>query len=447
MAQAPEPIPFPQPPPSSGAAADAFPQAGAGPLAEPPPVPFSQRLPWRAAQNRLSVAVAQARAAGAPLLDLTVSNPTRALPELYPPALLAPLAGERGLRYEPSAQGDPAARRSIAAYYAARGIAVAPEHLVLCASTSEAYTWLFQLLCDPGQGALFPQPSYPLLEFLAGLSAVRLCPYPLHYESGFAGGQSGRWWLGLEAVRAACTDEVRLLVVVSPNNPTGSFLRRSELLALCALCRERGLALVVDEVFTDYDLLPAAADQVADPPVRSVLAAVQALGEQAPLCFVLSGLSKVVGLPQLKLGWIHVGGPEPLRQTAQDRLELLADTFLSVGTPVQTAAPQLLAWQPQVSAAITARLRQNLQTLAAAVKDTACQLLPVEGGWYAVLRLPRLLSEEDWALLFLSEDGVLVHPGYFYDFAAEAYVVLSLLTEPATLARGAAKLVARVASI
>lgn len=407
-------------------------------------VEFSDRLPWSTAPNRLSLAVAHRRDAGGALLDLTVSNPTRALPELYPPQVLAALTDARGLRYEPSAQGDLAARQSIAAYYAARGIPIRAEHLCLCASTSEAYTWLFQLLCSPGQGVLFPQPSYPLLEFLAGLSAVRLRPYPLEYE----GGASGRWWLGIQALRAACTDDVRMVVVVSPNNPTGSFLRESELAALCSLCRERGLALVVDEVFSDYDLLPQAAPAIsADPPVRSVLSAVLALGEQAPLCFVLSGLSKVVGLPQLKLGWIHVGGPERLRQPAQDRLELIADTFLSVGTPVQLAAPQLLSWQPRVSSAITARLRQNLTVLAAAVHDTACQLLTVEGGWYAVLRLPRLLSEEDWALRLLAEDDVLIHPGYFYDFATEAYVVLSLLTETAVLQEGARRLVRRVAAV
>jgi aspartate/methionine/tyrosine aminotransferase len=391
--------------------------------------------------------VTRAREAGVPLLDLTVSNPTRALPELYPAELLAPLGQERGLRYEPSPQGAPEARQSIAAYYAARGIAVLPEHLILSASTSEAYTWLFQLLCEPGQSVLYPQPSYPLLEFLAGLSAVRLVPYPLHYE----GGTEGRWWLGIDALRQACTAETRSVVVVSPNNPTGSFLRTSELRALCALCRERGLALVVDEVFADYALPRATADPAAaaarDPLVLSVLAAVQALGDQAPLCFVLSGLSKVVGLPQLKLGWVHVGGPEPLRQRAQDSLELIADTFLSVGTPVQLATPQLLLEQPRVRAAIWTRLRDNLEILRAAVHDSACQLLAVEGGWYAVLRLPRLLSEEDWALLLLEQDGVLVHPGYFYDFAKEAYLVLSLLCAPAVLAEGARRLVARVAAV
>ena len=359
------------------------------------------------------------------------------------------MAQERGLRYEPSPQGAPEARRSIAAYYAARGITVAPEHLVLSASTSEAYTWLFQLLCDPGQQVLFPQPSYPLLEFLAGLSAVQLLPYPLHYE----GGASGHWWLGVGALRAACTADTRAVVVVSPNNPTGSFLRRSELLALCALCRDRGLALIVDEVFSDYALRrsppdhAAAAREARDPLILSVLAAVQELGDQAPLCFVLSGLSKVVGLPQLKLGWVHVGGPEPLRQRAQDRLELIADTFLSVGTPVQLATPHLLAEQPRVRNAIAARLEENLQLLRAALHDSACELLPVEGGWYAVLRLPQLLSEEDWALLLLAEDGIVIHPGYFYDFAKEAYLVLSLLGAPAVLAEAARRLVQRVAAV
>ncbi len=404
---------------------------------------FSTRLQWTAAKNRLSVALAAARKDGRELLDLTISNPTRALPELYPADLLAPLGEERGLRYEPSPQGAPEARRSIADYYARRGITVSPEHLVLSASTSEAYTWLFQLLCNPGQAVLFPQPSYPLLEFLAGLSAVRLVPYPLHFD----GGAHGHWWLGCGALRDACTPDTRAIVVVSPNNPTGSFLRRSELLALCALCRTHGLALIVDEVFSDYALSSTTAQNAQDPPVLSVLSAVQELGAQAPLCFVLSGLSKVVGLPQLKLGWVHVGGPEPQRQAAQDRLELIADTFLSVGTPVQLAAPHLLSAQPRVCHAITTRLDENLQLLRAALHDSACQLLPVEGGWYAVLRLPRLLNEEDWALLLLAEDGVVVHPGYFYDFAQEAYLVLSLLCAPAVLHEGVRRLVRRVAAV
>ncbi|HRI52807.1 MAG TPA: pyridoxal phosphate-dependent aminotransferase [Pseudomonadota bacterium] len=415
---------------------------------------FSGRLPWDTPPNRLSVAVAQARAGGAPLLDLTVSNPTRAMPELYPAELLLPLAQERGLHYEPSPQGADEARQSIAAYYAARAtragraVQVLPEHLVLCASTSEAYTWLFQLLCDPGQSVLYPKPSYPLLEFLAGLAAARLQPYSLSFD----GGRTGRWWLDTAALHKACTADTRAVVVVSPNNPTGSLLRRSELGALCALCRERDLALIVDEVFADYALgsaptePAAAAREAADPLIHSVLAAVQELGAAAPLCFVLSGLSKVLGLPQLKLGWVHVGGPEPLRRQAQDRLELIADTFLSVGTPVQLAAPRLLGEQPRVRAAIVARLRENLELLGAAVHDTACQLLPVEGGWYAVLRLPRLMSEEEWALLLLERDRVLVHPGYFYDFAQEAYLVLSLLCPPAVLAEGARRLVARVAA-
>lgn len=412
---------------------------------------FSNRLTWDQATNPLTLALLHRPSTAPPILDLTVGNPTQALPQIYDAPLreaLGALADPAGLRYEPTPRGLLDCRRAITDYYARRGIAIDPEHLVLCASTSEAYTWLFQLLCDPGQSVLFPKPSYPLLEFLAGLSAAPLRPYPLSFE----GGRSGRWWLQPTALRQACTADTRAVVVVSPNNPTGSLLRRSELMALCALCRERDLALIVDEVFSDYVLTeppgePAAATrEAADPLIPSVLAAVQELGAAAPLCFVLSGLSKVVGLPQLKLGWVHVGGPEPLRQQAQDRLELVADTFLSVGTPVQLATPALLSWQPQVRAAITARLRENLVLLAAAVHDTACQLLPVEGGWYAVLRLPRLMSEEEWALLLLQRDQVLVHPGYFYDFAQEAYLVLSLLTPPAVLAQGVQRLAARVAA-
>jgi alanine-synthesizing transaminase len=412
---------------------------------------FSSRLPWHLPCNALSAALHD-RQSGTfpPLLDLTVSNPTRALPELYSPALLLGLGDERGLHYAPTAQGASEARQAVAAAYAAvaspQAVALDPKQLVLCASTSEGYSWLFQLLCNPSDSVLFPQPSYPLLEFLAGLASVQLQPYFLHYD--------GRWHLDLAGIAHACEaaqPKPRALILVNPNNPTGSFVHERELSALLQLCQKHNLALIVDEVFADYGFaegspfVPAA--EPADPRVSSLLSQQAAIAQAGVLCFVLSGLSKVLGLPQLKLGWIHVGGAEPLRTAAQDRLELIADTFLSVGTPIQLATPQLLSHKATLQAGIMRRVTDNLQTLQTLTAQTAVQLLPVEGGWYAVLRLPALLSEEAWVLTLLQQDHILVHPGYFFDFAQEAYVVLSLLCDPKTLATGLTRLLSRVQQV
>jgi aspartate/methionine/tyrosine aminotransferase len=401
---------------------------------------FSNRLPWHLPQNRLSVLLLSKRQAKEPLLDLTVANPTVALPELYEQdgvALLSALSDPAGLRYQPSARGDKGTRRAVAAYYAGRGIPLDSEQLVLCASTSEAYSWLFQLLCNPGQEVLFPQPSYPLLEFLGSLAGVKTVPYPLYFD--------GRWRIDVAGLRDALSPSTRAIVLVSPNNPTGSVVHAAELRALSALCAEHQLALIVDEVFGDYLLEAPAVPEPDDPALSSVLAAPAA--RLPPLCFVLSGLSKVVGLPQLKLGWIYVAGDEPLRGQAQDRLEIIADTFLSVSTPVQLAAPRILLEQPRVSAAISARTRKNLAHLRKATADTSLQVLPVEGGWYAVVRLPKLCSEEEWVETLLQRDNLLCHPGYFFDFPTEAYLVLSLLSPPPELCEGIARLLARVQAL
>lgn len=401
----------------------------------PPLSLFSQRLPWHLPPNQLSQLLVEKRQAGRRVLDLTISNPTAALPELYTTTdLLAALTDPAGLRYQPSPRGDLRARQAIAGYYARRELAVDPEHLVLCASTSEAYSWLFQLLCDPGQRVLFPQPSYPLLAFLGGLSSVEVAPYSLDFDGD-------RWRIDLASLREQLTPETRAVVLVSPNNPTGSLVHTAEWQELRALGREHRLALIVDEVFGDYRLDPDC--DAADPALGSALLD----DSDGPLCFVLSGLSKVLGLPQLKLGWIHVGGGEPLRTEAQDRLEIVADTFLSVGTPVQLAAPQLLGEQPRLSAAIQERTGSNLHRLRRQLKGTALSVLPAEGGWYATVRLPRLCSEQEWVETLLREDDVLCHPGYFFDFTQEAFVILSLLTAPAELDEGVARLLRRVTEL
>jgi alanine-synthesizing transaminase len=380
---------------------------------------FSNRTRWPQQPNRLSLATDARARAGRHTIDLTVSNPTAA--QLgHDPACLAPLAHPRGLDYAPESLGLSPAREAVAARYAAAGVPVTADRVVITASTSEAYAFLFQVLADHGDEVLTPAPSYPLFGFLADLSGVRLCPYPLRYD--------GSWHVDLAAVRAAITPRTRAILIVSPNNPTGSYLKRDEADALATLAAERGLALVSDEVFADYPL--------RDDPTRLVTLA----NEPRCLSFSLSGLSKVAALPQLKLGWMLASGPPSLVAEALARLSLVADTFLSTATPVQLALPELLATGNTMAAAIRARCAINLAHLRAALAPPCpAGVLDVEGGWYATVRVPGTRSEEDWALALLDQ-GVLVHPGHFFDFDREAYLVLSLLTPAAPFAEGVARL-------
>jgi aspartate/methionine/tyrosine aminotransferase len=404
-------------------------------------VRFSSRLDWSSPPNALARAVEARRAAGRELYDLTESNPTAAgIP--YPAGeILSALADPRALTYQPTPRGLDEARRAVAGYYRERGLAVDAEHLLLTASTSEAYALLFKLLCDPGDRVAVPQPSYPLFDFLAALESVQLHPYRLSYHDG--------WFLDGAELERALAPPTRALLVVHPNNPTGSFLKRGERERLVALCAERGCALIVDEVFGDYPLANPAApspaagwredDKSRAASDRTSERVASLVDEQRVPTFVLSGLSKVVGLPQLKLGWIHVGGPE--RALALERLELVADTYLSVGAPVQHAAARLLALKATVGAAIVARVRANHARARGAVAGRALELLDAEGGWYACLRLPRTRSEEAWALALL-DHGVLAQPGWFFDFPDEPYLVVSLLTDEVVFAEGMARLVA-----
>jgi aspartate/methionine/tyrosine aminotransferase len=365
----------------------------------------SRRLPQHSRPNALSRLAAALRAEGAPVVDLTESNPTR-VGIHYPDDLLAPLADPSALCYEPSPFGLTAARRAAADDQRRRGAVVDTAQVILAASTSESYSWLFKLLCDPGESVLVPRPSYPLFEHLTALEGVGAHPYALEYD--------GRWEIDIASVAAAPPD-VRAMVVVSPNNPTGSFLRPGELEQVTEICHRRAWALVVDEVFADYALDAAA--PLTDVAARSEI-----------LCFTLGGLSKTVGLPQLKLGWCIVGGPPALRSDALESLELIADSYLSVATPVQIALPQLLARGAAIRAAIQERIRRNLDALRRiASRFRAAEVLRVEGGWSAVVRVPAIRSEEQLALDLLRAERILVHPGYFFDFPREAYVVISLL--------------------
>ena len=394
---------------------------------------FSRRLRWPCPSNRLSRLVQEKRARGARLIDLTLSNPTRAgLP--YPEEAIVRALGRPGVAaYDPSARGLDAARAAVAEDSGRRGRPVSRERLVLTASTSEAYALLFKLLADPGGTILVPQPSYPLFEYLAALEGLRVATYPLVYEERFA--------IDLDLLDdlfdAPGRDGPRALVVVNPNNPTGTALRRSERARILDLCAEHGAALISDEVFLDF-LDPdetARAARSGDPIVPALAAAETHAGpggrESAALTFALGGLSKTCGLPQMKLAWIATGGPEAIVTEALERLELIADTYLSVGTPVMLAAGRLLEIGVEIRAAIALRIEENLSTLRRrAGEDGACRILRRDGGWYAVLQVPAVAPEEELVLALLKEDDVLVHPGYFFDFPREAFLVLSLLPEP-----------------
>jgi alanine-synthesizing transaminase len=369
---------------------------------------FSRRLPPHAERNAISLEIERLRAAATPIIDLTESNPTTAGFE-YPADLLAPLAAPAALRYEPQPRGLATARAAIAEDAARRRVAVDPAHVIVSASTSESYGWLFKLLCNPGDSVLVPRPSYPLFEHLTALEGVRAIPYDLTYH--------GRWEIDMDTLRAAPPD-TRALLVVSPNNPTGSFVSRVELERLNAMCEAHGWAIVADEVFADYPLDEP--DPLTDIAQRAGV-----------LAFTLGGASKMLGLPQVKLGWIVAGGPPAVRDAALEALELIADTFLSVSTPVQVAAPSLLRRGGDIRRQIRERTATNLALARTRVREfPACELLRTDGGWSAVLRVPATDGEERMVLDLLRRDHVLVHPGYFFDFAHEAFIVVSLLPRP-----------------
>jgi alanine-synthesizing transaminase len=391
-------------------------------------------LNWGLSVNPLSRLLDEKRAAGAKLLDLTESNPTRAGLSYPSSEILAAISADAAMRYDPAPRGAPEARAAVAAYYAERGIVVDPARILLTASTSEAYSYLFKLLCDPGDEVLTPRPSYPLFEFLAGLESVQVRQYPLRYD--------GEWHVDFDALRAAITARTRAVVVVNPNNPTGSFLKLAELERLEALGADHGIAILSDEVFFDYafadggqalglrrplrppDVIPSRAESSA-----------QAKGlPPNALTFSMSGLSKIAGLPQMKLGWIVANGPRP--DDAISRLELIADTFLSISTPVQVALPKLLTSAKVVQDQIRTRTAANLASLQDALTNSSASVLRVEGGWYAILKLPRTRSEEDWVITLLRDHDVVVQPGFFFDFESEAFLVVSLLTESSIFAEG-----------
>jgi len=375
---------------------------------------FSSRLNWNAAANSLARLVEEKKAAGARLLDLTESNPTQS-GIVYPREVLEALGDARGLRYEPTPLGLAAAREAVAEYYAQHGREVSPDRIVLTASTSEAYAYLFKLLANPGDAVLTPRPSYPLFEFLAALESVAVRQYPLRYD--------GAWHVDFGEMERAISERTRAIVAVNPNNPTGSFLTNEERERLQAIALERGIAVLMDEVFLDY------AFETRE----------ERCGGDRALTFTMSGLSKIAGLPQMKLGWIVVYGDRA--KEAMQRLEWIADTYLSVATPVQTALARLLELAVGVREQIRERTGQNLAALRAQFSGSAVQVLNVEGGWNAILRVPRIRSEQEWVIALLRDRDVLVQPGYFYDFESEAFLVVSLLTKPEIFGEGIRRII------
>jgi alanine-synthesizing transaminase len=381
---------------------------------------FSSRLDWSVRPNPLAQLLEAKRSAGEKIIDLTQSNPTQAGIQ-YPEAeIMAALANPRAIRYEPHAAGLESAREAVSAYYADRGVRVDPGQVLLTASTSEAYAYAFKLLCNPGDQILAPRPSYPLFEYLAALERVRVAQYPLFYDHG--------WHIDIAALRAAIGPRTRAVVVVNPNNPTGSYLKRREFEELCEICREHDLALISDEVFSDYPLVPCHTDYVTT-----------VAGATGVTAFAMSGLSKVAGLPQMKLAWMVANQPG-----AFERLELIADTYLSVGGPVQVALPALMSLRREIQARIASRTNENLVYLKHLVSadELQAEVYEAEAGWNVILRMPRTRSEEQRVLDSLSRTNILVQPGFFYDFESEAFLVVSLLCEPVTFRAGVRSIVA-----
>jgi alanine-synthesizing transaminase len=377
---------------------------------------FADRTNWNLKANPLSETLARHRAARKPLFDLTISNPTECGFEYGDRAILQALANPASLAYDPEPRGLPIARQAVAAYYAALGAGVPVDGIILTTSTSEAYSCVFRTLCNPGDEILIPEPSYPLFAFLADIQDAKLVRYPLDYDYG--------WQINFHALQRSITPRTRGMIVVHPNNPTGHFTKPRELEKLNEICSSRNLAIIADEVFLDFAL------QEGRVPFSFA-------HNSAALTFTMSGLSKISGLPQMKAGWLITSGPEQLKQQALARLEIIADTYLSMNTPVQLAIPALLEQRQPFQTQLLARVRKNLTELDGQLAtQKSCARLTVEAGWYAVLRVPATRSDEDLAIELLTQKNVYVHPGHFYDFRSEGFLIVSLITRQEEFAEG-----------
>jgi alanine-synthesizing transaminase len=376
---------------------------------------FAKRTNWNLEPNRLSAALAAHRGTGKPLIDLTVSNPTECGFLYDEEAILDSLRNPKALKYEPNPRGLDVARTAVAQYYAERGAAVSNDDIFLTTSTSEAYSYAFRTLCNPEDELLIPEPSYPLFEFLADIQDVRLARYPLVYDYG--------WQIDFHSLEQAITPRTRGVIVVHPNNPTGHFCKPDEIRKLNEICAAHEIAIIADEVFLDF---------VLHGKRHTTFAA-----NHGAVTFTMSGLSKICGLPQMKAAWLVVSGPEPYKAQALARLEVIADTYLSMSAPIQLAIPAFLgqrhAFHKQLLARVSANLFELDRQLAA---QKSCGRLEVEGGWNAVIRVPATRSDEELALELVATNGVYVQPGHFYDFHSEGYLVVSLICPEMAFAQG-----------
>lgn len=385
----------------------------------PPRGMFARRTAWNLQQNLLSQALAAYRAAGGPLIDLTISNPTECGFTYEGETILRALQNSAALKYEPNPRGLEVARAAVARYYASRGSAIPVENVFLTTSTSEAYSLAFRVLCNPDDEVLIPSPGYPLFDFLADIQDVRLVRYPLIYDYG--------WQIDFHALEQAITPRARAVIVVNPNNPTGNYGRPQEMRALNEICEARGIAIIADEVFLDFSLTNEPRTSFAE--------------NVGALTFTMSGISKICGLPQMKVAWLIVSGPAELRSHAMERLEVIADTYLSLNAPVQLSLPVLLetrrAFQQQLLSRVRANLAELDKQLAA---QSLSRRLDVEGGWNAILQVPVTGSDEELALQLLQSAGVYAHPGHFYDFASNGHFVVSLIGATETFSQGIERL-------
>jgi alanine-synthesizing transaminase len=376
---------------------------------------FSDRTGWNLERNKLSEALAKRRSSGLPLIDLMQSNPTQCGFHFDAQKILAALNNPASLQYDPDPQGLPQAREAVAAYHRSRNCQISIDDIFLTTSTSEAYSFLFRMLCNPGDELLIPQPGYPLFNFLAEIQDVSLVRYPLVYDYG--------WQIDFHSLQQAITSRTRGIIVVHPNNPTGHFCKPGEIERLNQICRERYIAIISDEVFLDFSLAPNA------PPTFA--------SNNEVLTFTMSGLSKISGLPQMKVAWITVAGPTALKQQAIARLEMIADTYLSMNTPIQLALPVLLEQRRQFRKQWLTREQDNLAYLDKLLESQKlCSRLKMEGGWYAVMKAPSVMGDDEVALELLTTRGVYVHPGHFYDFPSDGYWVVSLITPEREFAEG-----------
>ena len=381
---------------------------------------FSRRTCWNLETNPFTAAVQEHQRQGRELLDLTASNATRVGIGLDEAAIMRALAKPEALDYDPQPRGLASARAAVAAYYAAHGVDLPGDQVILTTSTSEAYSFGFRLLCDPGDEVLIPTPSYPLFEFLAQIQDVKLVPYELVYDHG--------WQIDFHSLSKAITGKTRGIILVNPNNPTGSFVSEAERAQLNDICREYSLALIVDEVFFDFNLSKKSITSFAS--------------NRDALTFTLSGLSKVSGLPQMKVAWVATTGPAELVAAALERLEVIADTYLSMNAPVQHAIPELLEQRHGFQRQLMERVRANLAELDRQLaKQKLLTRLDVDGGWYATLRVPVTRTDEELAIALLRERDVLVHPGHFFDFASDGYLILSPMTPEQEFAEGVRRIV------